>query len=196
VYEVPASVAILIVGWQAGLAAVTHATVASSIGANTGASTSTSTGTGTAASPSSSAAAKAATPDAPAAAASGNFIGSSASTQNGSSWRVGVVDPADRTALLCAVEVDGSRHAVATSGSAERGDHILTVMAIDHSYLQATVVADDIETADVLATEIIAGGPTALSSVVERWSVDVLTVARDGSLAATPGFTTALARSR
>ncbi|MBG6108225.1 hypothetical protein [Frigoribacterium sp. CG_9.8] len=72
-----ASVAILIVGWQAGLAAVTHATVASSIGENTGASTSTSTGT--AASPSSSAAAEAATPDAPADSASGSFIVSSVS---------------------------------------------------------------------------------------------------------------------
>lgn len=124
----------------------------------------------------------------------GGDVLSAGSQENGTSWRVGVVDPADRTALLCAVEVGGSRHAVATSGSAERGDHIWTVTAVDRSYLQATVVADDIETADVLATAIIAGGPTTLASVVERWSVDVLTVARDGSLTATPGLRTALAR--
>jgi thiamine biosynthesis lipoprotein len=111
-----------------------------------------------------------------------------------SSWRVGVVDPMDRTALLFSVPVEGTRHAVATSGSAERGDHIWTTTAIDRSYLQATVVADDIETADVLATAIIAGGPSALRSIVERWSVDVITVARDGSLAATPGLSAALAR--
>lgn len=113
---------------------------------------------------------------------------------NGSSWRVGVVDPMDRTALLVTLPVDGARHAVATSGSAERADHIWTATAIGRSYLQATVVADDIETADVLATAIIAGGPSALASIVERWSIDVLTVARDGSLCATPGLSAALAR--
>ena len=113
---------------------------------------------------------------------------------DGKAWRVGVVDPADRTALLFTIPVDGTRHAVATSGSAERGDHIWKVTAIDGTYVQATVVADDIETADVLATAIIAGGSTTLASVVERWSVDVLAVARDGSLTATPGLTAALGR--
>lgn len=113
---------------------------------------------------------------------------------DGSAWRVGVVDPEDRAALLFSIPVDGARHAVATSGSAERGDHIWMATAIDRTYLQATVVADDIETADVLATAIIAGGPATLASVVERWSIDVLTVARDGSLSATPGITAPLAR--
>jgi thiamine biosynthesis lipoprotein len=111
---------------------------------------------------------------------------------DGSAWRVGVVDPADRGALLFSIPAEGTRHAVATSGSAERGDHIWTATAIDRTYLQATVVADDIETADVLATAIIAGGPATLASLVERWSIDVLTVARDGSLSATPGILAAL----
>lgn len=114
---------------------------------------------------------------------------------NGASWRVGVVDPTDRAVLLFTIPVDGTRHAVATSGSAERGDHIWTTMATDRSYLQVTVVADDIETADVLATTIVAGGPSAFALVVERWSVDVLTVAHDGALTATSGLRAALARS-
>jgi len=109
-----------------------------------------------------------------------------------SAWRVGVVDPSDRSALLFAISVDGTRHAVATSGSAERGDHIWAATTNDRTFVQATVVADDIETADVLATAIIAGGPSALASIVERWSVDVLTVARDGAMTATPGLTAAL----
>jgi thiamine biosynthesis lipoprotein len=111
---------------------------------------------------------------------------------DGAAWRVGVVDPADRATLLFSIPVEGTRRAVATSGSAERGDHIWTATAIDRTYLQATVVADDIETADVLATAIIAGGPAALASFVERWSIDVLAVARDGSLSATPGIVAAL----
>jgi thiamine biosynthesis lipoprotein len=114
---------------------------------------------------------------------------------DGTDWRVGVVDPADRASLLFTIPVDGTRHAVATSGSAERGDHIWTVTAIDRTYVQVTVVADDIETADVLATAIIAGGPTTLESLVERWSIDVLTVERDGSLAATPGLSAAIGRA-
>ncbi len=114
---------------------------------------------------------------------------------DGSAWRVGVVDPSDRAALLFSLPVEGTRHAVATSGSAERGDHIWMATAIDRSYLQATVVANDIETADVLATAIIAGGPIALEFLVGRWSIDVLTVARDGSLSATPGLTSALGRA-
>nr|WP_196829627.1 FAD:protein FMN transferase [Frigoribacterium sp. CG_9.8] len=43
---------------------------------------------------------------------------------------------------------------------------------------------------------LIAGGPTTLASVVERWSVDVLTVAWDGSLTATTGLRAAFAQSR
>ena len=112
---------------------------------------------------------------------------------DGAVWRVGVVDPADRSALLFAIALNGTRHAVATSGSAERGDHIWSAAAIDRSYVQVTVVADDIETADVLATAIIAGGPSSLATIVGRWPVDVLTVARDGAMTATPGLATALA---
>jgi len=113
---------------------------------------------------------------------------------DGPAWRVGVVDPADRSAMLFSIPVDGTRHAVATSGSAERGDHIWLATAIDRTFVQATVVADDIETADVLATAIIAGGPSSLAFILDRWPVDVLTVAKDGSLTATPGLSTALGR--
>ena len=123
----------------------------------------------------------------------GGDVLSSGYQPDGEAWRVGVVDPADRSALLFAISLNGARHAVATSGSAERGDHIWSATAIDRTYLQATVVADDIETADVLATAIIAGGPSTLATIVGRWSVDVLTVARDGTMAATPGLSTALA---
>ena len=111
---------------------------------------------------------------------------------DGAAWRVGIVDPADRTALLCSLAVDSTRRAVATSGITERGDHIWSANALDARYQQATVVADDIETADVFATAIVAGGPGTLASLVATWSIDVLAVAADGSMTATPGFRTAL----
>ena len=45
---------------------------------------------------------------------------------SGTAWAAGVVDPLDRSALLSAYELGGpgTRCALATSGSAERGDHI------------------------------------------------------------------------
>ncbi|WP_348003337.1 FAD:protein FMN transferase [Pseudolysinimonas sp.] len=100
---------------------------------------------------------------------------------------IGIIDPDDRTALLTTVQLRGSRRAVATSGSAERGDHIWSRDGIA-DFVQATVVADDILTADVLATAIIAGGRTTLDDISDRWDVDVLTVDRAGALLATPGF--------
>ncbi|MES2092556.1 MAG: FAD:protein FMN transferase [Actinomycetota bacterium] len=114
---------------------------------------------------------------------------------DGSPWQVGIVDPTNRASLLFAVSMDGARHAIATSGSAERGDHIWSATAIDPRFAQATVIADTIETADVLATAIIAGGSIALESILQRWRVDVLTVARDGEMTATPGFASLLASS-
>jgi thiamine biosynthesis lipoprotein len=107
-------------------------------------------------------------------------------------WTTGVVDPHDRTALLCAIELPDGRRAIATSGSAERGDHIWGARG-DAGFAQVTVVADDILTADVLATAIVAGGDDMLRTACERWSVDVLAVGRAGELTATPGFRAALA---
>ncbi len=112
-------------------------------------------------------------------------------------WITGVIDPADRSSALCAVMLGGTRRAVATSGSAERDDHIWRGGALTPShYLQVTVVADDIVTADVLATAIIAGGPETLDDVTDRWDVDILTVDRAGELLATPGFRHALVHDR
>lgn len=109
---------------------------------------------------------------------------------------VGIADPADHRQLLCAVTLEAGRRAMATSGSAERGDHIWTLSpAANGLFVQATVMAADIITADVLATAIVAGGPETLDDVTSRWDVDVLTVDSAGPLRATPGFQEALARS-
>lgn len=106
--------------------------------------------------------------------------------RRGQSWAAGIVDPADRTRLLCAVPLDRRRPAIATSGTAERGEHIWSVATAP--YVQVTVLAADIVTADVLATAILAGGPQLRDDVTERWDVDVLTVDRLGGLEMTPGM--------
>ncbi|MCU1416711.1 MAG: thiamine biosynthesis protein, partial [Schumannella sp.] len=94
---------------------------------------------------------------------------------------IGIVDPLDRSGLLCTVLLEGGRRAVATSGSAERGDHIwLGGETGPADFLQVTVLADDIVTADVLATAIVAAGRAGLDDICDRWPIDVLTVDREG----------------
>lgn len=116
---------------------------------------------------------------------------------SGTAWAAGVVDPLDRSALLAAYELGGSgpRCALATSGSAERGDHIWAAGAGSRTagssgagFAQVSVAAADIVTADVLATAIVAGGTAMLHRATDGWEIDVLAVRRDGELLATPGF--------
>ena len=109
---------------------------------------------------------------------------------SGASWAAGVVDPLDRSALLSAYALGGpgTRCALATSGSAERGDHIWTAGSRGAEFAQVSVAAADIVTADVLATAIVAGGTAMLHRATDRWAIDVLAVRRTGELLATPGF--------
>lgn len=110
---------------------------------------------------------------------------------------LGVVDPADRGRLLTTVTLAAGRRALATSGSAERGEHIWLRIDLPRSpFAQVSVAADDIATADVLATAIVAGGEATLELVCDRWDVDVLTVDRRGDLRATPGMRTAIDAAR
>ena len=107
-------------------------------------------------------------------------------------WRTGITDPAhagDRNAApLCSFPMTVHR-AIATSGSAERGDHIwLARPESAPEFVQVSVLADDIETADVLATTIIAAGRDFLSRATANWDIDVLTVDRAGELLVTPGL--------
>jgi FAD:protein FMN transferase len=107
---------------------------------------------------------------------------------SGHAATVGITDPLDRSRLLTSVRLGGSRRAVATSGSAERGDHIWG----RGEFSQVTVVADSIITADVLATAIVAGGVDTLNASTSAWDIDVLAIDLAGNLFATPGFTAAI----
>ncbi len=103
----------------------------------------------------------------------------------GAPWRVGVVDPHERDSLAGLTELRGSRRALATSGTAERGEHIWRRAAPD--LVQVTVAADDIVTADVLATAIIADGHDGLDRITADFDVDVLAFDSAGAARATPG---------
>ena len=113
----------------------------------------------------------------------------------GSPWLAGVVDPLDRGALLSGFPLGaaGRFAALATSGTAERGDHIWRAGVgrtefRRSEFRQASVAAADIVTADVLATAIVAGGRPMLNWATDSWDVEVLAVLGSGELLATPGF--------
>jgi len=107
----------------------------------------------------------------------------------GQDWVAGIVDPANRQELLASVPLVEPVRAVATSGSAERGEHIWTSSGGGSSpYRQVSVIGLDIVTVDVLATTIVAGGAAALGRSIETFPIEVLAVLRDGSLVATAGL--------
>ncbi|MEV7632480.1 FAD:protein FMN transferase [Microbacterium sp. NPDC089318] len=71
-------------------------------------------------------------------------------------WNVGIVDPVDGSRVLATVTVrDG---AVATSGTAERGDHVIAPRrgAPATGIRSATVITDSLTRADVWSTAIVA----------------------------------------
>ncbi len=112
----------------------------------------------------------------------------------GKPWVVGIVDPDDRTRLVSQFTCSPGFPAVATSGVAERGEHIWRVGS-DATFVQVSVAASDIITADVLATAILAGGPRTLELATRRWRVEVLAFGGDGAAWATPAFRSASARN-
>ena len=129
-------------------------------------------------------------------------------------WRAGIVDPADRRTLLTGFPLGGlplggfplegfpsggcppgektadggTLVALATSGSAERGDHIWSATARAAEFLQVSVAAADVVTADVLATAIVAGGIPMLNRATAMWDIEALAVRTNGDLLATQGF--------
>ncbi|MFJ4172393.1 FAD:protein FMN transferase [Paenarthrobacter sp. NPDC089714] len=125
----------------------------------------------------------------------GGDVTVSGSPGAGQPWLAGIVDPMDRQAMLGAYPLGpGSKaglSAMATSGSAERGDHIWAVGSARPEFAQVTVAAEEIVTADVLATAIVAGGTRMLDLAVDKWGVEVLAVRKENTLMATPGFRSA-----
>jgi thiamine biosynthesis lipoprotein len=103
-------------------------------------------------------------------------------------WRVGVADPEKKEALITVVELGGSYAAMATSGTAERGEHIWRRPDTDNSFRQVSVIAAEIMTADVLATTIVAGGQVSLDHATSNFGIAVLVVKSDGSLLANEKF--------
>ena len=112
-------------------------------------------------------------------------------------WTTGIVDPADRASMLTAVVLtdaqSDSLRAIATSGSAERGEHIWRRPDSDLRFVQASVLATEMVMADVLATTIIAGGMAAFEHASSDFPVAVFAIDEGGEFYANPLFEEALA---
>jgi thiamine biosynthesis lipoprotein len=106
----------------------------------------------------------------------------------GRPWRVGIANPLQRGALAATIEVgDG---AVATSGTAERGLHVLNPYTGQPASAAAsvTVVGPDPTWADAYATAAFAMGYEACAWLCELADHEGLVIFADGTVEATPGL--------
>lgn len=113
----------------------------------------------------------------------------------GGIWRIGIEHPADSSGLITVVGL--ACGAMATSGSAHRGAHIIDPVsgAPSSGVRQVTVVGPSLARADVWATAIAARGQPALSGAADTLvptcvadGYEVFAVADDGKVYATEGF--------
>lgn len=117
----------------------------------------------------------------------GGDIAVSGSPGGGDPWRIGIQHPRRRDHLVAVLEVES---AVATSGTYERGAHLLD----PHSgwrrarLASATVTGPDLALADALATALAVAGPEGLELVEAAEGYEALAVSLDGSELATSGL--------
>ncbi len=104
----------------------------------------------------------------------------------GRRWRVGVRSPHAGHQLLCVID---GQQAVATSGSYERGEHVLDPRAGGpaRAALSATVCGADLAYADAFATGLLAAGAAGFDAVVHA-GYEALIVLSDGQRARTEAF--------
>lgn len=120
--------------------------------------------------------------------AGGDLLGSA---QHGAPWRIGIENPRDRSRMLAVVPL--RQGAVATSGSAARGAHVLVPATGQPAerLLSATVTGPQLQVADVEATALFAEGTAGVDRLRTRGGYEALLVCADGSVLRTPAFPTA-----
>ncbi len=105
----------------------------------------------------------------------------------GLTWRVGILDPASRRHLLAVAEVGA---AIATSGTYERGAHIVDPRSgtTRTAAASASVVGPDAGDCDALATALCVGGKSALALLGRLPGYEGLVVGSDGATQHTEAF--------
>src|ERR1700686_1646833 len=107
---------------------------------------------------------------------------------DGRPWRVGIRHPVERDKVACVVLASGT--AVATSGTYEKGEHILDPHTGEPAdeLLSFTVVGPDILQADVFATAGFAMGSQGLEFVRKSAGYEAFAIDRELRTWSTPGF--------
>lgn len=112
-------------------------------------------------------------------------------------WRIGISKPisiaSPDAGVYTVIDLkDTAFRAMATSGSAERGQHIWNPKAPGKEsptdLVQVSVVASDLVTADVWATAAFAAGQRGISLLNAVDGIDALFILANGDLAATDNF--------
>jgi thiamine biosynthesis lipoprotein len=111
----------------------------------------------------------------------------------GGPWRVGIAHPTRPGRLVAVVTVPAGAGwtAVATSGPAERGCHLIdpsTGAPPSHSWAGVTVLGASLTEADAFATAACAMGAAAPAWLEDRPGVEALLVHDDGRTRQTSGF--------
>lgn len=103
-------------------------------------------------------------------------------------WRIGIEDPDDPGRILRTVA--RSAGAVATSGSAHRGAHIIDprTRRPATAVRAVTLIGPELLWADVYATAAVACGPTAMDWLDDLDGYEAMLVAPSGLLRATEGW--------
>jgi FAD:protein FMN transferase len=114
-------------------------------------------------------------------------IASSGRMPAGQPFRIGIADPAAPRRLAEIVELTG---AVATSGSYERGPHLIDPHSGQPAVraASATVTGPDLGLADALATGLAVAGPDGLAFVEAIAGYAGLVIGLDGTRRSTSGF--------
>jgi FAD:protein FMN transferase len=107
----------------------------------------------------------------------------------GEPWRVGIRHPLAADQLLLMVDLDGPG-AVATSGTYERGEHLIdpTTGRPADGLLSATVVGIDLAFADALATALFVSGGKLMERISRLAGYHGFTVSGNGVVRATRGL--------
>jgi len=116
-----------------------------------------------------------------------NAAGDIASIGRTMPFRIGIAHPVKHGDLACVVELPG---AIATSGSYERGAHLIDPRSGRpvESVASASVTGPDLGLADALATALAVAGGEGLSMFEAIADYEAFIVSRDGTSQWTPGF--------
>jgi thiamine biosynthesis lipoprotein len=109
---------------------------------------------------------------------------------SGAPFRIGIADPAEPRQLAAIAELTAAAAAIATSGTYERGSHLIDPRSGEPAAraASASVIGADLGLADALATAVAVAGPAGLRFIEPLADYEALVIGYDGRQQWTTGF--------